>query len=102
MVLHADKEHGGLRVAVLAILVVSIALLLLLLNTLFSRASEDLVVSYAGVLSCLLAVPLGLGAAALGERILKQRWHSGRYLSLDGKSIHGKRANVQLSIFRPV
>jgi hypothetical protein len=87
LVLHADKEHGGLRVAILAILIISIVLLFLLLNALFSGASSNLVVSYAGVLSCLLAVPLGLGAAALSEQLLKQRWHSGRYVSLDGDSI---------------
>lgn len=88
LTLHADKEHGGIRVAVLVLLAVAGWLSYLLLNALIRPILPDSLSGYAIFLACLGAVPLGLGIVWVAEQGLKQVWHSGRSLTLDEEGIH--------------
>ena len=80
--LNADQEHVGLRAAVMAIVLGGFVIGFLATNTILS-SGDGLVASYSFPLSCILALLLALGAAALGETIMKRYWHSGRRIEID-------------------
>lgn len=76
VVLPADPEHTGLRLAVPLILIVSFALGYLLMSAVLRRAFPE----WGSVifLSCLGAIPISLLVAGAGEAVLKRVWPSGR------------------------
>lgn len=84
IVLHADPEHGGLRTAVIATLIVCLWLCFLLLRSLINRYAPSSWLAYSFALSCIGAIPLALGIAWVFEESLKRIWHSGESITLDG------------------
>lgn len=82
-VLHADPEHGGLRLIVIFILVLGLIMGFVLIQLLLSLlASETILIEFATVLSCSGAIVFALGAAWASEIYLKRIWHSGTMLLL--------------------
>jgi hypothetical protein len=81
IVLHADREHRGVRFGVVSILFVAFWLsyfvVSLILRQLFPSLPSVIVLSCAG------AIPLSLLVTAVGEALLKRHWHSGRLLRLE-------------------
>ncbi len=84
IVLHADQEHGGLRLVVILILSINLIVGFLLIQLLLTLlASGTRIVEFATAISCILTIPLALGIAWLVEKVLKREWHSGKSLILD-------------------
>jgi hypothetical protein len=93
--LHADAEHGGLRAAVVVLMITAVFLSFRLLNLLFETFGGP---DYAIFLSCAGAVPLGLLLVWFAEQGLKQIWHSGRKITLTQhgvESVEGKARPVK-------
>ncbi len=83
-VLHADPEHGGLRIVVILILITNLIVGFLLIQLLLNLlASGTRIIEFATVISCVFAIPLALGIAWIVEAVLKREWHSGKSLTLD-------------------
>jgi hypothetical protein len=85
--LHADQEHSGLRIGVLAVLVIGFILLFLLLSFLMNEFGRGLLKSYAPGISCFSALILALGITAIAEAYMKSKWHSGRSVTVDDTEI---------------
>lgn len=85
--LHADPEHGGLRAAVIFLLVGSIPLLYFLLRGLWLWLSDGNAPTYMGLIVCPGAVILGMAAVWGMEQGLKKVWHSGRAVVLTDDGI---------------
>lgn len=84
VMLHTDQEHGGLRLVVIVVLIISLIVGFLLIQLLFSLlASGTRIVEFATVISCILTIPLALGIAWIVEKALKREWRSGKSLTLD-------------------
>jgi len=98
LILHADREHSGIRAVILLALIVflwiSFIAARLALAALFPQSD------YLGLLSCLSAFPLALLLVWVLEQGLKRVWPSGRKLMLDESGIrvqapgHGERVFV--------
>lgn len=86
-ILHADQEHSGLRIGVLAVLFIGFILLFLLLSFLLKEFGRGLIRSYAPGISCVSALIFALGITALAEAYLKSTWHSGRSVTVDDDGI---------------
>jgi len=87
IVLHADQEHGGIRLVIFLSLFLAYFLgfqiVLGLLNTLAPPAVQD----YAVFLSCAGGLPIAVLLIWLLENLLKRVWHSGLSLVLDERGI---------------
>ena len=99
--LHADQEHGGLRTAVLILILVFVWLSYQLIYWLIQQFGGS-IVNYAAFLSCVLGLPLGVGLVWLVELQLKRIWHSGSSITLDGDQVlfgakTGERAQFQIN-----
>lgn len=79
-----DQEHGGLRTVVLLLFIVIGAAAFFISGTLIQDVGLDL-------LSILIGLIAGAGAAYLGERILKRIWPSGRVLAIDADGVRLQR-----------
>lgn len=87
-ILHADPEHGGLRFVVIIVLIVNLFVGFLLIQLFLSLfASDTILIEFATVLSCTLAIPLALGLSWVVENILKREWHSGKSITLDDNTL---------------
>lgn len=71
-----DREHSGLRAAVLILFVVSGLAAFIISGALIGDAGIDL-------LSILIGLSVGAGIGYLGEKLLKRVWPSGRVLTID-------------------
>ena len=80
--LNADQEHAGLRAAVLLIVLGGFVVGFVIVNAILSKG-DGLAASYSFPLSCILALLLALGAAAVAESIMKRTWTSGRRVEID-------------------
>ncbi|MGH2536824.1 MAG: hypothetical protein ACRDHL_05480 [Candidatus Promineifilaceae bacterium] len=90
----ADQEHPGLRAAVFALMVVGSLGGFAVLWGVIRRLPEGTFLREFGLaLSCLLAFPVGVAAAGLGELILKRLWPSGRGLNLDESGLEAQLPN---------
>jgi hypothetical protein len=87
VILHADQEHSGIRLAVFIGLFVGFLLgfrlVALALETLAPRGWQD----YVPFLSCVGALPIALGFIWGLERFLKRVWHSGLSIALDPRGL---------------
>ena len=85
IVLPADPEHTGLRLAVPLILILSFLLGYFLISAVLRRAFPE----WGSVvfISCLGAVPISLVVAGVGEAVLKRVWPSGRQLIIRPGSV---------------
>lgn len=97
VVLHADQEHSGIRLAIFAALFVGLLAGFWLINVLLEAFAPPTVVDYAVFLSCAGAVPFALLVIWALEKVLKRYWHSGLSLILDGRglTIHDRRDDNQ-------
>lgn len=77
-VFHLDREHSGVRFAVIAILLVSLVVAFVAINYLLRVTAPEL--NTTVILACLGALPVSLLFSAVGEWYLKRNWHSGRKL----------------------
>jgi hypothetical protein len=87
IVLKADIEHSGVRVLVLATLLVVFLVFFLILSVILRSFTDSLVSEFYIALSCILALPLAIGAAGLSEFVAKRRWPSGRSVSFDNRGV---------------
>jgi len=87
VLLHADQEHGGIRLVIFLSLFLAYFLgfqiMLWLLNTVAPPGVQD----YAVFLSCAAGLPIAVLLIWLLENFLKRVWHSGLSLALDGRGI---------------
>lgn len=96
VVLHADQEHGGIRLVIFLALFlayfIGFQIVLWLLNTLAPEPLRD----YTFFLSCIGALPLAVLFIWLLENLLKRIWHSGLSLELDrrGITVNDRRRDV--------
>jgi hypothetical protein len=85
IVLHADKEHGGIELVVLLIIVGTFFLSFLVVDSLLLtpllRGSD--LDDFRPFLRLVLSVVVGIAVGGLGEYLLKRRWKSGRKLCLN-------------------
>jgi hypothetical protein len=82
-ILHADPEHGGLRLIVIVILLLGLILGFIIIQLLLSLlATDTILIEFATVLSCAGAIVFALAVAWGSEIYLKRVWHSGIELSL--------------------
>lgn len=93
-VLHADQEHSGLRTAVFILLFISLILAFFGLRALLN-ATNGWISEYAFALSCFGAFPVSVGVIWVAEKYMKQRWPSGRTVTLlvDGVSVQTESGN---------
>jgi hypothetical protein len=82
-VLHADKEHTGIRYTVPAIWIVAFFVFYALIRSILDNQPPGGIADYALALSCFGALPLSLGLGALAEYYLKRTWHSGRQVKVN-------------------
>ncbi|MDT8306266.1 MAG: hypothetical protein RRC07_10040 [Anaerolineae bacterium] len=78
IILNADPEHAGLRLAVLAVLGTSLIAAFFLLRTALESVAPEL--GAPSILACLGALPLAMVIGAAVEAVLKRTWASGRRL----------------------
>lgn len=82
-ILHADPEHGGLRFAVIVILIFGLILSFILFQLLLSLlAADTILIEFTNVISCGGAILLALLLAYAAETYLKRTWPSGTMLTL--------------------
>ncbi len=82
-VLHADQEHGGVRIIVLVVLILGLFLGFIFIQTALSLlASDTILIEFATVLSCSGAIVLALAITWVTEIYLKRSWPSGTMLML--------------------
>lgn len=93
VVLHADQEHSGIRLAIFVALFVGLLAGFRLINVLLEAFAPPTVVDYAVFLSCVGSVPFALLVIWALEKVLKRYWHSGLSIALDGRglTIHDRR-----------
>ncbi len=89
-----DAEHAGIRLALPLLTVAGFAVGLAVATAISNVLNLS---SVAGCLSFSLAIGLALLTAVLGDRVLKQRWPSGRSLALspEGLRLRDLRKNRQ-------
>lgn len=82
-IFHADAEHKRLRLVVMVALLLFFVLSYFLIQYLFQTLlNESPIIPICG-----LTLPLALGVGWVFEKLLKQYWHSGRYLKLESDGI---------------
>ncbi len=85
LILHADQEHSGLRLAVLLLIAILFLASFFILRSLLRVALPDF--NTVAIVACLGAVPISLAIAAIGEKVMKMTWHSGRRVVVGQESI---------------
>ena len=81
IILQANQEHTGIRVAVILVLAGAFVGFFLGFNLILDSV-DSLIAEFSLSLSCVLALALALGLAAFTERRLKRNWPSGQRLEL--------------------
>lgn len=94
IILHADQEHGGIRLVVFMALFIAYFIGFQLVALLIETLAPPSLLDYTTFLACIGAAPLALLMIWVLEKVLKQVWHSGVSLALDdrGLTVHDKRA----------
>jgi len=82
-IFHADAEHKRLRFVVMIALLLFFVLSYFLIQFLFQTFLNESPL----ILVCGLTLPLALGVGWVFEKLLKQNWHSGRYLRFEADGI---------------
>jgi hypothetical protein len=94
IILHADQEHGGIRLAVFLALFVGFFIGFRLVTLLLEAFAPPSLLDYSTFLACIGAVPLALLMVWGLEKFLKSAWHSGLTIALDdrGLTVRDERA----------
>jgi hypothetical protein len=88
IVLQADQEHEGIRYVVLVMLGVGFCLGFVLVSAVLRAVLVGSgLYDYIAVLSCVGAMPVGIGITAATEYTLKRVWPSGRTLVITGEGV---------------
>ena len=87
VILHADQEHSGLRLAVFVGLFIGLLLSFFVLLRLLGALASPTLRDYRFFLSCAGALPLAVLLIWGLERLLKRVWHSGLSLELDARGL---------------
>ena len=87
VILHADQEHSGLRLAIFAALFAGLILGFILVRWLIATLAPPTIQDYATFLSCVGAVPVALLLIWGREKLLKRVWRSGLSLELNYQGI---------------
>jgi hypothetical protein len=88
-ILHADPEHGGIRLIVLLTIFLGLLGGFFLIRILLGVFAQDSVLSdFVTVISCFGAVPIAMGSAWVIENYLKKTWSSGLKIELNDRGIH--------------
>lgn len=98
IVLHADKEHAGLRLVALLSLFAAYVIGFFLLGWLIDTLAPPRLAEYGTFLACVGGLPLALLVTWALESALKNVWHSGLRLELDqaGIEVNDTRRQTQL------
>lgn len=97
IVLHADKEHGGIQLAVLLIMLAATIVTFLLIDSLLliplldGQSWDD----YRPFLRLVLSIVIGLALGGAGENLLKRTWGSGRQICLSAGGLTVKEKGRQ-------
>jgi hypothetical protein len=86
-VLHADQEHSGLRTAVVFLLFLALMLAYFGLRALLGAVGTGWVLDYAFALSCFGSFPVAISIIWGAEKVMKQYWPSGRFVTLTPEGI---------------
>ena len=101
-ILHANPEHGGLRIAVILTIVAGLIGGFLLIRLLLGWFAQDsLLMEFATVISCMGAIPIALGIAWAVEEYLKKTWSSGLEIELGENALRfagGLKENSQRDV----
>jgi hypothetical protein len=99
IILHADQEHGGVRLVVFIALFVAYFIGFQLVAFLIEAFAPPSLLDYTTFLSCIGAAPLALLMIWGLEKVLKRVWHSGVSIALDnrGLTVRDKRAVLSSS-----
>jgi hypothetical protein len=87
IVMHADQEHGGIRLAVFITLFVGFLIGFRLVLFLLETFAPPALLDYAIFLSCVGAAPVALLITWVVEKALKRVWLSGISLILDEQGL---------------
>jgi len=96
IIIHADQEHAGLRTAVFVLFFVTLVAVYLGIRALLTALSDSGTPDYAFIVSCGGALPLALGLVWVAEKVMKQRWPSGRAILLTREGIQAKTEEAEL------
>jgi hypothetical protein len=94
IILNANPEHGGIRIAVVLTIVAGLIGGFLLVRVLLRWFAQDTIfLEFATVISCTGAIPIALGIAWFVEEYLKKTWPSGLEIELgeDTLRFNGER-----------
>ncbi len=94
IILNANPEHGGIRIAVVLTIVAGLIGGFLLVRVLLGWFAQDTIfLEFATVISCTGAIPIALGIAWVVEEYLKKTWPSGLEIELgeDTLRFNGER-----------
>jgi hypothetical protein len=94
IILHADQEHGGIRLAVFIALFIAYFIGFQLVVLLIETFAPPSLLDYTTFLACIGAAPLALLMIWGLEKFLKRVWHSGVSIMLDdrGLTVQDKRS----------
>jgi hypothetical protein len=97
-VLHADPEHGGIRLVVFLTLFVGFFVAFQVVAWVLDRIAPEGLVDYVTFLSCIGAVPLALLMIWGVEKLLRRVWHSGLSFLVDdrGMTVRDRRTGQGL------
>jgi hypothetical protein len=97
VILHADQEHGGIRLVVFIALFIAYFIGFQLVALLIETLAPPAILDYTTFLACVGAAPLALLMIWILEKVLKRVWHSGVSIALDdrGLTVHDKRAGPE-------
>lgn len=87
IVINADSEHSGVRLAVMVTFLVSFFFVFLILAAILRSLSGSLISDFYVAVSCVGALLVSIGAAGLSEYIAKRKWPSGRSVVIDNDGI---------------
>lgn len=95
-ILHADPEHGGIRLAVILTIVFGLLGSYLLIRILLGLFAQDsILLDFATVISCVGAIPIALGCAWVVEEYLKKTWSSGLEIELSDEGLRFEGGNKE-------
>lgn len=89
-VIHADREHGGIRIGVLLVLSFGFLLAFIILNVLFGNLPSGLLADFSLGFSCGGALLISLAIAAIAEKFMKRYWSSGRHVTIEKEGLRAK------------
>lgn len=87
IIIHADEEHGGIRLVVFISLFIGYLLGFQLVRWLLTTLAPPSIRDYTTFLACIGALPLAVLIIWALENLLKRIWHSGLSLELNSHGI---------------